>query len=302
MCTRAWPEPATAQATAQATRYLASVPDSSDSPSCRICASPMRVLGTLRLLGRHEPRFHQCQGCGFVQTDGPWWLAEAYSDAITATDLGLLSRCRTLTKRIPSVLACTDALHGSVLDWGGGYGTLTRMLRDSGIDCWHSDPYCQNIHARGFESSLEARERWDAVLAAEVIEHLADPMSFFRAAAARTDLIVATTETVTVPAPPLDDWWYWAPEHGQHVAFYSRGALRHIGTVIGMRYVRAGRLHVWTRRAGPLSRLAMQSSPIRRALFALRKRRSLLGKDYADAVARLMQPSPGGVDAVQRKD
>lgn len=282
--------------------YLARVPDSSDSPRCRICASPTRVLGTLRLLGRHEPRFHQCTGCGFVQTDGPWWLAEAYSDAITATDLGLLSRCRTLTKRIPSVLACTDALHGAVLDWGGGYGTLTRMLRDAGIDCWHSDPFCQNIHARGFDSSLDARPRWDAVLAAEVIEHLADPMSFFAPAAARTDLIVATTEVVSVPAPAFDDWWYWAPEHGQHVAFYSRKSLEHIGTLIGMRYVRAGRLHVWTRHAGPVARLAMQSSPVRRALFALRKRRSRLGADYAAAVSRLTDAAAEPSETPSSKD
>jgi hypothetical protein len=248
----------------------------------------MRTLGAMRVLNRHEPRYHQCTRCGFVQTDGPWWLEEAYSDAITATDLGLLARCRALSVRIPSVLACTRALHGPVLDWGGGYGTLTRMLRDSGIDCWHTDPYCANIHARGFESPLEARDRWAAVLAVEVLEHLVDPMDFFRKASARTDLIVATTEVVGVPAPPLGQWWYWAPEHGQHVAFYSRESLRRIGDAIGMRYVRAGRVHAWTRDANALQRLAMRSSPVRRALLAMRRRKSLLGADYAAAVKRLM--------------
>ena len=272
-------------------RYRAYVAEPDDTPSCRICAAPMRALGTLRILGRHEPRLHQCTACGFVQTDGPWWLDEAYSDAITATDLGLLARCRALSARIPSVLACTSALHGPVLDWGGGYGTLTRMLRDQGVDCWHSDPYCSNIHARGFDASLESRERWAAVLAVEVIEHLADPMDFFRRAAARTDLIIATTETVSIPAPALDDWWYWAPEHGQHVAFYSRLALARIGDAIDMRYVRAGRVHAWTRDAGPLQRLAMVQSPLRRALLALRRRKSLLGSDYTAAVRRLM-PGP----------
>ena len=113
-------------------------------------------------------------------------------------------------------------------------------------------------------------------------------MDFFRKAAARTDLIVATTETVSVPAPPLDGWWYWAPEHGQHVAFYSRDALARIGESIGMRYVRAGRVHAWTRDAGALQRLAMQISPVRRALLAVRRRKSRLGADYAAAVQRLM--------------
>ena len=260
--------------------------------SCKLCASEMRTLGALRILGRHEASFHQCERCGFVQTDRPWWLEEAYMRTITATDLGLLARCRTLAERVPGVLACAGALEGPVLDWGGGYGTLTRMLRDRGVDCWHSDPYCANIHAQGFATSLERRDRWAAVLAVEVLEHLEDPWTFFRAAAARTDLILATTEMVSVPAPDLDDWWYWAPEHGQHIAFYSRGALEHVGDALGMRYVPAGRLHVWTRDANAVQRLAMRASPIRRALFALRRRGSLLESDYLAVVHELQKHPP----------
>jgi hypothetical protein len=255
----------------------------------------MRRLGTMRVLGRHEPAYHQCGACGFVQTDAPWWLDEAYSDAITATDIGLLSRCRSLSTRIPSVLACTGALRAPVLDWGGGYGTLTRMLRDRGIDCHHWDPFCANIHARGHGATLESRDRWGAVLAVEVLEHMVDPWSFLRPAAERTDLILATTNCVSEPAPPLGEWWYWAPEHGQHVSFYARRSMRHIARELGMRYVPAGGIHAFVRGGGAASRLAMRISPVRRALLALRRPKGLLSRDYADAVraAHASRANPG---------
>jgi Methyltransferase domain len=273
------------------------IPAVPDAPAtCRVCGAASRCIGSMRILGRHEPRYHQCPACGFVQTDGPWWLDEAYADAITATDLGLLARCSSLAVRIPSVLACTGALRGAVLDWGGGYGTLTRMLRDRGIDCRHWDPHCRNVHAPGFESSLDARPRWDAVLAVEVLEHLADPWEFLRPAAARTDLILATTALVGEPAPPLGSWWYWAPEHGQHVSFYARRTMERIARELGMTYVPAGQVHVLARGLGLPARLAMRSSPLRRALLALRRPRGLLARDYAAAV-RAATEAPRGLPA-----
>lgn len=257
---------------------------SREGVNCRICGSKAGTFRHLLILGRHRAGLHQCEGCGFVQTDEPWWLEEAYDDAITGTDLGLLARARTLSERIPPLLAGAGALRGPVLDWGGGYGTLTRMLRDRGVDCWHSDPRCPNIHARGFEASLEERDRWAAVLAVEVIEHLEQPWTFFRAAAERTDVIVATTEVVSVPAP--HDWWYWAPEHGQHVSFYSREALGHVGQVLGMRYLGLGRVHMWMRHAHALQRLVLRVAPLRRALFAVGRRSSLLSSDHQEMLRR----------------
>lgn len=100
-----------------------------------------------------------------------------------------------------------------------------------------------------------------------MLEQLADSMQLLRRAAARTDLIVATTEVVGVPAPPLGEWRHWAPEHGRHVAFYSRESLLRIGDAIGMRYVPPGRVQAWTRDASLAQRLAMLRSPVRRAFW-----------------------------------
>jgi hypothetical protein len=255
-----------------------------DPDACRTCGGATAEIGRQLVLGRHDVGYRQCRACGFAQTQDPWWLAEAYSEAITGTDLGLLGRCRTMSARIPPLLACAGVAREPVLDWGGGYGTLTRMLRDAGVDCRHHDPHCGNVHARGFEASLEDRERWGAVIAVEVLEHLVDPWEFFRPAAARTDLIIATTGIVHEPAQPLGKWWYWAPEHGQHVSFHSRRSLALVASRLGMRHLRSGGLHVFVRGAGPLRRLAIRCAPAWRRVQAMAPRRSLLQDDYARAV------------------
>lgn len=252
--------------------------------TCRICGAASRSLGEARVLGRHPARASQCPDCGFAQLEDPCWLGESYAEAITASDVGLLARCRRIEPRIRGVLACTGRSAGTVLDWGGGYGTLTRMLRDRGIDCRHSDPHCANLFARGFEEDLESRDRWDAVVAIEVMEHLVDPWSFLRPASARTDLILMTTDLVTEPAPPLDGWWYWGFEHGQHVSFHSRRSMEHVARALGMRYVQAGALHVLVRGASAPARLALRASLVRRIAAAVVRRRSLIGADHARAV------------------
>lgn len=256
-----------------------------------MCGEECRTLGVMRVLGRHDPRLHRCGACGFVQTDAPWWLDEAYAEPITSADVGLLARCQRLTGRIRGVLACAGALDGPVLDWGGGYGTLTRMLRDRGIDCRHWDPHTPNVFAQGLESALADRGRWSAVLASEVLEHLPDPWSFFGPVAARTDLIVATTTLVPLPVPAIGAWHYWSPEHGQHVAFYSRRTMDFIAGRLGMRYVPAGQLHVFARGLGAVRRAAMRVSLFRHAAAALRRRRPLIGRDHDAALQRLAADS-----------
>lgn len=241
----------------------------------------------MRILDRHDGHVSQCGACGFAQLADPSWLGEAYADAITGTDVGLLARCRHLEPRIRGILACAGRSDGTVLDWGGGYGTLTRMLRDRGIDCRHWDPHCTNLFARGFDAELEARDRWDAVLAVEVLEHLVDPWSFFRPVAARTDLIIATTELVSEPAPAFDVWAYWGAEHGQHVSLQSRRSLVHVAREIGMTYLAAGPMHVFSRGVPWAGRAAMRVSAVRRLAAALARRRSLVGPDHAAARDRV---------------
>ena len=70
---------------------------------CRVCHRP---LGTSfsegRILDRNVEYF-ECSECGYVQTEEPTWLDEAYSSPINLSDTGIMARnssVRLLIKEI----------------------------------------------------------------------------------------------------------------------------------------------------------------------------------------------------------
>ena len=106
-----------------------------------------------KVLGRYRGRLFQCGSWVCARYSSPRWIPEASGDGITATDLGLFQRCIRDARGIRVGLAVAGVARGPALDWGGGYVTLTRLPRDSGIDCSRWDPHCPNLFARGFQVS-----------------------------------------------------------------------------------------------------------------------------------------------------
>lgn len=259
-------------------------PAAADGDLCRLCGKPTCFVFTSTILGRHEASLFQCPSCGYGQFASPHWLEEAYRDAITATDLGLLQRCVRRCRHIRGLLALAGVSRQPVLDWGGGFGVLTRLLRDAGIDCHHWDPHCRNLFASGFEADPSSR-RWGAVVAIEVMEHLVDPWSLLDGAAAVSDLVIFSTDLIREPPPA--DWRYYALEHGQHVGFHSKRSIRFASTRLGMHAASGRSLHVLSRRLGPLRRLAMRSSLARAVAPGLHRTPSLLPGDYRSAIESL---------------
>ena len=120
-------------------------------------------------------------------------------------------------------------------DIAGGYGLLTRLLRDRGINCYTSDKFCDNLFAKAFEA--EKIPSADVLLAFEVLEHIEDPLTFFKEALNRfnSSLIIFSTLTFKSDTPP-DDWWYYSLETGQHISFYQSKTLQFIAEKLGMHY------------------------------------------------------------------
>ncbi|MBA2707457.1 MAG: class I SAM-dependent methyltransferase [Gemmatimonadaceae bacterium] len=113
------------------------------------------------------------------------------------------------------------------LDYGGGYGLFTRMMRDAGFDFFWQDRYSSKLFARGFE--YDASSGAPASLTAfELFEHLADPRVETQAMRQLSPNVVFSTLLLPEPVPPAHDWWYYALEHGQHVSFYTEAALEHL--------------------------------------------------------------------------
>ena len=64
-----------------------------------------------------------------------------------------------------------------------------------------------------------------------------------------SDSILFFTEPLPIPAPPIADWWYYGPEHGQHIAFFTREALQQLAARFGANYyTNGGIIHLISRR------------------------------------------------------
>jgi len=241
----------------------------------------MRDHHEATLLGRHRVAYFECTGCGFLRTEDPYWLAEAYSSAISALDTGAVARnidcARDLSRLIPMLFG----RDGHFLDFAGGHGVMTRLMRDYGLDYYWSDEYAVNHYAQGFDwgPSLVPAV---AVTAVEVLEHVTDPVSLVAEV-----LEVSSTENVlftTLLRPRRfdSDWWYLATDSGQHVGFHTRESLRALASRVGLTYQGIGRWHLLT--ATPLSAPRVAAAIVAMAPGVVprlaRARRSLAQPDH----------------------
>lgn len=207
-------------------------------PSCPVCDATMAVFDSAVVMGRYDATYHRCVGCGLVAARDTPWLAEAYTSAIHDADSGLLRRARRLSLLTSAVIRFEGLPGGRFLDWAGGYGVFTQVMRDRGHDYWHHDDFAQPIFAQHFQD--DGTGRCDLVTAFEVFEHLADPRRELAAVAERTDRILFTTELLPDPAPRVGEWWYYLPDVGQHITFHTVASLRLLGEHLGYRLTSNG--------------------------------------------------------------
>ena len=185
----------------------------------------------------HNIDYHECSSCGYVQTEHPYWLGEAYADAINDSDTGIVVRNLANAKMVIVTLQALGLLRGRVVDYAGGYGLLVRLLRDYGIDALWADPHCSNLVARGFEYNDEPA---DLVTAFEAFEHFQDPSAELDRMLAIGRNIFLSTCIISDPAPAQDDWWYYGREHGQHIGFYRVRTLQRLAECRGRYFLSNG--------------------------------------------------------------
>ncbi|MCG8649576.1 MAG: class I SAM-dependent methyltransferase [Pirellulales bacterium] len=258
--------------------------------SCRVCNAAAHAFAHATILGKHEIEYQRCSDCQFIQTQQPFWLEEAYSDAIISTDVGLVHRNQSFSKIASRLLRFVFPDATSGIDYGGGYGMFTRMMRDLGHRFVHYDPYCQNLFAKGLEAQLDG-QRHDLLTAFEVWEHMAQPHQDIAKMDAMADHWLVSTMLVPEPTPAPDQWWYYALEGGQHVALWSKRALQAVASNYGRHLITTRKgVHLFSRRS--VNRLAAAQILSGRCGFVLdrlRRRKSLLQADYQAALAGMNQ-------------
>lgn len=220
--------------------------------SCRACTSPTAVAHPVLVRGRSVD-LQRCPACGMFQFDAPDWLAEAYADPIADLDVGLASRCVELARVTEALVRACRLGAARHLDFGGGYGLLTRLVRDRGIDMRHHDPYARNLFAQGQQGTLDGD--YGVITMVEVLEHLTDPFEVLAALTEHCSVVVVATVLVPPGTTSLQGWWYLIPDLGQHITFPTAGSLAALASRLGWQVATDGvGLHVFSRQ--PLGRLA----------------------------------------------
>src|SRR4051812_33910108 len=98
--------------------------------ACRFCGGIAEFAFHQMLIGKYQVAFFLCGDCGSLESEYPHWLVEAYSDSVLSIDPGAAQRvldCLGLTNAVMQLFHCR-----TTLDYGGGAGLLSRLLRDVG--------------------------------------------------------------------------------------------------------------------------------------------------------------------------
>jgi hypothetical protein len=232
--------------------------------------------------------FFRCGRCGFIQTEEPYWLAEAYREPINATDTGYVQRnieCAQVTRAVIHWLKRSE---GPFVDYGGGYGIFVRMMRDLGFDFRLMDKFCPNLFARGFEA--EDSTRYRLLTAFEVFEHLPNPREELERMLKLSDVILFGTRLAPGDRESFARWDYLGLEHGQHVSFFTFEALARLAADFGLHLCsNFGTLHLLSREHFS-ARIFRWVTSDRMAPWVgkWKPRPSLRDRDYETVKARLL--------------
>ena len=176
------------------------------------------------ILEKYSVEYYCCCNCGFIQTEEPYWLNEAYSKAISAMDTGIM--LRNLSNANELLFFLRYIRNNKCLDFGGGHGILTRIMRDYGFNFFHHDKYAENLFANGFEGDLT--DKYDLITAFENFEHFVKPMEEIEKIINQTEVLFFSTNIIPKNNPLIKDWWYFAPGGGQHISFYTKKSIEYI--------------------------------------------------------------------------
>lgn len=254
----------------------------SDKTKCKICQSPSDEFSVKKVLGKYDVKYYQCSNCHFIQTEEPYWLNEAYNNAITQLDIGLVYRNEYLAPLVSTLVKLFFQPGAKFIDYGGGYGLFVRMMRDRGFDFYRQDIYCDNLFAKHFDiADLPAGSTFDMLTAFEVFEHLNDPVNEVEKMLSYSGTILFTTELQPADANSLNNWWYFTPETGQHISLYSLQSLSKIAERFNLHLLSHNNLHLLskTKRSSFLYNMAFRRS-FQKVTNLFNKRRSFLSSDF----------------------
>jgi hypothetical protein len=268
---------------------------------CTLCGAQTLHLCVQRVLEKYDVEYFQCPDCDMIQTESPFWLEEEPWSSISHLDTGAVARDARCV-RVATAIAHIFGLDPSsrFLDYGGGYGLFVRSMRDRGFPFRWCDRYSQNVFAKGFEGQPDKPH--DMVTCFEMFEHLTEVRDGL-------DPILGCGHEVVLVGTVLHSghqagWWYYCPEIGNHVSFFSAKTMRFAAKKWGYQVVSSSDLTVFFRR--PLSplrhkllRQVLQEARVLRILQLFAPRyASLASDDCADLLQKHLSNRQGKSGAI----
>lgn len=226
---------------------------------CLLCSHDGNEIFRGKVLNKYDVRYFQCPVCALIYTENPYWIEESYDSSITIYDTGIM--LRNISCSIDAHTILKIMFHGKTieaLDYGGGYGIFVRLMRDLGYKFEWFDKYSENLVSRGFEADMDVAGDYDIMTAFEVFEHLPDPLTEIEAMLGKCDAILFSTLLYddAYSYPGLDEWWYYVPEEGQHIVFYSKVTLKWIAERFSINYYAINdSLHIFSKKKLDINRI-----------------------------------------------
>jgi len=194
--------------------------------TCKICTQKTKKIFKSKILNKYDINYFHCEHCGFLQTEEPYWLEEAYNESINVSDTGLMSRNLNLSKQTTNIINIFFDKNAKFLDFAGGYGIFTRLMRDIGFDFYWNDKFSQNLVARGFE--FNPSYKYELLTSFESFEHFDNPILEIENMLKISKNILFSTELFSDKPPLTTAWGYYGLNHGQHISFYTLKTLKFI--------------------------------------------------------------------------
>lgn len=217
--------------------------------NCKICNQDNQSIFNAKMLNKYDIKYYHCSNCGFMQTEEPHWLDEAYAESINTSDTGYMQRNLNLSEKLSVFLILFFNKDAKVLDYAGGYGTFVRLMRDIGFDFYWDDKFTKNLFSRGFEYNKS--ETYEALTTFESFEHFVNPIEEIENLLSISKTIIFSTDLLAYPTPEPKDWWYYGLDHGQHISFYSPKTFEFIAKKYDLNYYNLGSLQVLTQKKIP---------------------------------------------------
>lgn len=240
---------------------------------CILCNSDdVKNVCTKKILKKYNVNYYQCQICGLLFTENPYWLDEAYSEALSMTDTGAIMRNIDTVITVSAIINSFYKKDNSFLDYGGGYGIFVRMMRDRGYNFYWLDKYAKPLLCKGFEFK---NQKIALTTSFECLEHMVSPQEDLDIIFSNSDDVLVSTKLYAADFNvPDDSWEYYSLNTGQHVTFYSAVTFNYLANKYNMNYYFLYGIHWFSKR---------KLSKIKLCLLKLkiRLRRKTVGIDYA---------------------